>query len=166
MGVPPAGTRAYSLYLRRQKLRRQALRRETAKAKARKPLAGELGELRRNCDGAASRATAHCRNAGNARLALQAARLELQTAHLHNRADKKKALEARRDAEACRTQRDDAREELRQATLRLASWESWWNSLSAGDKKKVQKVTRRPPKLRRRAWLALDPDGVACDGYA
>ena len=73
--------------------------------------------------------------------------LELQTARLHNRADKKKALEAKRLAKACLAKRNDAKEELRRATLRLASWETWWSSLSDGEKKKVQKVTRRPPKV-------------------
>ena len=166
MGVPSAGTRAYGLYLRRQKLRRQAHRLETAKAKARKLLADALGELRRNWDGAQSRATTHCRTAGAARCDLRAVLLELQTARPHNVADKKKALQAKRLAEACLAERNDAKEELRRATLRLVSWETWWSSLSDGEKKKVQKVTRRPPKLCRRPYPAMDPDGVACDGWA
>ena len=66
----------------------------------------------------------------------------LQAARLHNRADKKKTLEARQDAEACRAERNDAKEELRRATLRLASWGSWWTSLSDGGRKKLQKVTQ------------------------
>ena len=85
---------------------------------------------------------------------------------MNNRADKKKALEARRLAEACLAERNDAKEELRRATLRLVSWETWWSSLSDGEKKKMQKVTRRPPKLCRKAYPAMDPDGVACDGWA
>ena len=166
MGVPSAGTRTYGLYLRRQKLRRQARQLETAKAKARKHLADELGKLRRKWEGAPSRATTHCRTAGAARCVLRAALLELRKARLRNRADKKKVLEARRLAEACLAERNDAKEALRRATLRLASWETWWCSLSDGEKKKVQKVTRRPPKLRRRAYPAMDPDEVACDGWA
>ena len=79
------------------------------------------------------------------RLLGAASLLELQTARLHNRADKKKALEAKRLAKACLAKRNDAKEELRRATLRLAVWETWWSSLSDGEKKKVQKVTRRPP---------------------
>ena len=66
---------------------------------------------------------------------------------MNNRADKKKALEAWRLAEACLAERNDAKEELRRATLRHVSWETWRSSLSDGEKKKVQKVTRRPPKV-------------------
>jgi hypothetical protein len=122
---PPTAPRAYRKDLLLQKTRRQKQRLEATATKARELLQPELTTLRRDADAARSRAPLHCNATGHARL-------QIQTADVHNRNLKKKNLEARGDAEAARQDLKEAREQLRRTTERLGCWKAWWSCCNRG----------------------------------
>ena len=142
MGVPPKGTPKYKRWLAQQKNRKRQVRLEAAKAKARKLLKNEIGQLRSEVDAVTRRSNKHFRNAGAYEAALAAARRE-------KRSLIKKLAAAKGVHDMALELMNKARKEQQRANDRLQWWEGWWASLSPGVQRRVLVVSRPPPSSTR-----------------